>query len=169
MELTEPVKRFLMDTADSLKGHARRVFMARAVRDLGIGQRQACRELGWNRDTLRKGTRELESGVECLEAFSSRGRKSAEHHLPRLLDDLRDLVDSQSQIDPRFESERLYRRLSAKEIRRQLIEKKKYTDEELPSVRTIREKLNQLGYHPAKVAKCQPKKRSRKPMPSLTS
>jgi hypothetical protein len=36
----------------------------------------------------------------------------------------------------------------------------------VPAVRTLNDKLNQLGYRPAKVAKCRPKKRSRRPMPS---
>jgi len=57
----------------------RRVFMARTVEELGEGgQRQAQRELGWNRATIRKGTHELRSGVTCADAFALRGRKPAE-------------------------------------------------------------------------------------------
>jgi hypothetical protein len=144
--------------------------MARTVRELGPGgQRRAERELGWNRITIRKGTRELESGIECLDAFSARGRKLAEEHLPRLLEDIRDIVDSQSQTDPRFETDRLYTRMSAGEVRRQLIKQKGYTDEELPTARTISTKLNELGYRLTTVAKCRPKKRSLQPMPFSSS
>ena len=47
MELTDSVKSLLIETAKSLKGSARRVFMARSVKELGAGgQRLAARELG---------------------------------------------------------------------------------------------------------------------------
>lgn len=169
MELTESRKTWLIETAKVLKGSDRRLFMARSVKELGRGgQRLAERELGWDRETIRKGTRELQSGVVCLDAFSARGRKRAEEHLPNLLDDMRAIVDSQSQVDPQFRSQRLYTRLSGAEVRRQLILQKDYTDDELPTAETISRKLNALGYYPKKVAKSQPQKRLPKPMPSST-
>jgi hypothetical protein len=170
MELTDSLKALFIETAQTLQGAARRRFMARTVRELGSGgQRRAERELGWDRTTIRKGTRELDSGLTCADAYSARGRKRAEDHLPHLLTDLRALVDGQSQTDPQFRSTRLYTRLTAGEVRRQLIAQKGYTDAELPSVATIAAKLNALGYYPQTVAKTQPQKRSRKPMPSLRS
>src|SRR6266571_5666014 len=89
MELTEEIKALLWNTAKDLKGSARRLFMARTVQALGEGgQRLAERELGWNRETIRKGMHELERGIVCLDAFSSRGRKRSEEHLPNLLSDI---------------------------------------------------------------------------------
>jgi hypothetical protein len=165
MELTESFKALLIDTAKALKGSARRVFMARTVAELGSGgQRRAERELGWNRGTIRKGLHELASGVRCVDNFSARGRKRAEDHLPNLLTDITAIVDSQSQTDPQFRTQRLYTRLSATEVRRQLIAQQGYTDAELPTVQTITNKLNDLGYYPKKVAKSQPQKKSPKPM-----
>jgi len=76
-------------------------------------------------------------------------------------------VDSQSQADPQFRTNRLYTRLTAAEVRRQLLAQKGYTDEELPTEETIARKLNGLGYYPKKVAKSQPQKKFPKPMPSL--
>lgn len=104
--------------------------------------------------------------VYCANAFSSRGRKRSEEHLPNLLNDLRAIVDSQSQADPQFRTTRLYTRLTAAEVRRQLIAQKGYTDEELPTSETIATKLNMLGYFPKKVAKSQPQKNSPRLMPS---
>ena len=76
MELVEEVKEVLRETEKALKGSARRLFMARTVRALDEGgQRLAERELGWNRGTIRKGQHELEQGIVCIDAFSSRGRK----------------------------------------------------------------------------------------------
>jgi len=169
MELTASLKSIFLDTAASLTGSARRLFMARVVQQLGPGgQRRAERELGWCRVTIRKGMHELTSGFACVDAFTARGRKRAEDHLPNLLTDIRAIVDGQSQADPDFRSHRLYTRLSAAEVRRQLIAQHGYTDAELPTEETIRVKLNTLGYTLKTVAKTQPQKRSPKPMPSST-
>src|SRR5215475_8485538 len=114
MELTDSLKILLIETAKSLKGSARRLFMARAVKELGPGgQQRAARELRWGRMTIRKGRRERMRGVSCIDALSLRGRKRAEEHLPHLLTDIRAIVDSQSQADPQFRSQRLYTRLTA--------------------------------------------------------
>ncbi len=82
-----------------------------------------------------------------------------EEQLPHLLEDIRDIVDSQSQTDPSFKTTRLYTRLSAAEVRRQLIAQKGYTDEELPSRQGINRQLQALGYHLRKVAKTKPRKK----------
>ncbi len=170
MELSDSVKHLLIETAKSLKGSARRLFMARTVKELGPGgQRRAAHELGWGRMTIRKGMHELDSGLTCLDAFSLRGRKRAEEHLPNLLTDITAIVDSQSQADPQFRTTRLYTRLTAAEVRRQLIAQKGYRDAELPTVETIGAKLNALGYYPQKVAKTLPQKKSLKPTTSLTT
>ena len=167
MELTDSLKTLLIATAQSLKGHARRVFMARTVQELGPGgQQRAARELRWGRMTIRKGLRALARGVRCIDAFPLRGRKRAEEHLPNLLTDIRAIVDSQSQADPQFRSHRLYTRLTAAEVRRQLIAQKGYLDATLPTAETIGTKLNELGYYPQKVAKSQPQKNSPQPTPS---
>ncbi len=167
MELTDSLKGLFIATARALKGSARRVFMARTVKELGPGgQRRAERELGWNRVTIRKGTRELESGFAIVDAFALRGRKRAEERLPHLLADITALVDGQSQADPRFRTHRLYTRLTAAEVRRQLIAQRGYTDDELPTVQTIGAKLDALGYTLRAVAKTQPQKRSPRPTPS---
>jgi hypothetical protein len=168
MELTSEVKALLLNTAKDLKGSALRRFMARTVQALGKGgQRLAERELGWNRGTIRKGMREVEHGIVCVDAFSLRGRKRSEEHLPNLLIDLKAIVDSQSQADPQLRTNRLYTRLTAAEVRRQVLAQKGYTDEELPTEETIANKLNELGYYPKKVAKSQPQKKFQKPTPSL--
>jgi hypothetical protein len=159
----------LIDAAEALKGSQKRLFMAQVVQAMGRGgQRWAEVHLGWCRDTIRKGTHELRSGMTCVDAFSSRRRKPAEEHLPRLLDDIRSIADGQSQADPKFQTNRLFTRISAAEVRRQLIAVKGYTDAELPTQQTINTKLNLLGYRLTKVAKCRPQKKSPRPTPSLS-
>ena len=157
MELTNTLKQIFIETAKTLKGSDRRLFMAKVVKAMGKGgQRQAETELGWYRGTIRKGMRELDSGFRCYDNFSARGRKPAEDHLPKLLNDIKAIVESESQTDPTFQTTRLYIRLSAAEVRQQLIEQKGYRDEQLPSAETIRTKLNGLKYHLKKVKKVSP-------------
>lgn len=109
----------------------------------------------------------LGHGMDCIDAFSSRGRKRSEDHLPNLLIDITASVDSQSQADPQFRATRLYTCLSAAEVRRQLIVQKGYIEEELPTDETVATKLNKPGCYPKIVAKCQPQKNCPKPTPSL--
>jgi hypothetical protein len=160
MELTETLKGIFIETAKTLKGSAQRLFKGRVVKALGKGgQRRAEAELGWDRGAVRKGIRELESGFQCYDNFAARGRKRAEQHLPHLLDDIKAIADAESQTDPSFKTTRLYIRVSAAAVRKQLIEQKSYRDEELPGEETIRTQLNELGYQLKKVKKSQPLKK----------
>jgi hypothetical protein len=157
----------LIDTAKALKGSQRRLFLAKTVAAMGRGgQVWAEAHLGWNRETIRKGMHELRTGMTCADAFHCRRRKPAEEPLPRLLDDIRAIADGQSQADPKCQTDRLFTRISAAEVRRQLIATKGYTDEQLPTQQTINKKLNLLGYCLSKVAKCRPQKKSSRPTPS---
>jgi hypothetical protein len=110
VELTEALKATYLETAQALKSLGRG------------GQRRAARELGGCRATIRKGLRELESGQRWVDNLSARGRKKAEEKLPNLLADIGAMVDEQRQTDPTFASVRLDTRLSAAEVRRQLIQ-----------------------------------------------
>ncbi len=77
--------------------------MAQVVQGLGVGgQTQAERELGWNRGTIRKGMKELTSGIPIKDAFERRARKGIESKLPNLPEDIRAIVDPHSQADPTF-------------------------------------------------------------------
>jgi len=154
MQVSAAEKEMYIETAKHLKGHAKRVYMARVVKILGRGgQAYANREFGWDRKTIRKGTRELETGLICYDNFAARGRKRVEEHLPNLLDDIKTIADQHSQTDPKFQSTRLYLRLSAASVRQQLIDQELYTDEQLPGEETIRQRLNDLGYSLKRVKK----------------
>jgi hypothetical protein len=62
MELTDSLKPLLIETAKSLKGSARRFFMAPTVKELGPGgQQRAARELRWGRMTIRIGFSKTET------------------------------------------------------------------------------------------------------------
>ena len=158
--LTDNMLGALKYAADNLKGSARRILMAKTVAAFGPGgQRQAERELGWNRGAIRKGQGELESGTAIADNFSARGRKKAEDHLPNLRENIQAIVEPTSQADPTFKTTQLYTPLTAKEVRQRLIDDQGYADAELPTRRTISTKLNALDFRPQTVAKSQPLKK----------
>ncbi len=134
--------------------------MADVVQSLGRGgQRFAENRLGWNRKTIRKGARESQTGHPVEDRFRDRGRKKAEQHNPLLLEHIRAIVEPTSQADPTFRSTRLYTPLTAEEVRHRLYAQYCYSDDQLPCVRTLRNKLNALGYRLRKVKKCRPLKK----------
>lgn len=134
-------------TDGQLRGAARRKFRAGVVRTLGWGgQCFASATMGWSRENIRKGERELATGIDSENFLHLRGRKCSEHHLPGLLEDLKAIVEPCSQTDPTFRSTRIYTPLSAEEVRKRLLENFAYKPTSLPCVRTIRNKLNMLGF-----------------------
>lgn len=162
LKLTNNIINWLQNTADGLTGSVRRVFMAETVQQLGFGGASAAEvKLGWNRGTIRKGQKELETGA-IEDNFSARGRKKAEDHLPNLLEDIKKIAEPESQTDPSFNSCRLYTRLTAKEVRKCLLKMECYDEKNLPCTKTINTKLNDLGYNPKKVQKTKPHKKTEK-------
>jgi hypothetical protein len=157
LQITSAVKSTIQTGVGLLKGADKRLFMASVVAQLGRGgQRLAAREFGWNRDLIRKGLHELRTGITCLDAFSARGRKRWEERQPELIEDIKEIVDAHCETDPTFRTTRLYRRLTAKEVRRQLLEDKGYQPEQVPGERSMRDLLDTLGFHPRKVVKSKP-------------
>jgi len=123
------------------------------------GQTYVAKEFGMGRDTIRKGIKEIETGVEIKDKYNQRGRKSTLEKNPQLENQLHQILRSQSQADPKFKTERLYTNLSAEEIRIQLMKQYEYADEDLPGVRTLNTILNKLGYNLKSVMKAKPKKK----------
>lgn len=156
----EKGKGILQEAISLLSGSSKRRVLAKTAEALGRGgQRLVAEAFQVSRNTLRKGLRELKSETPIKDRYGDRGRHRSEEKLPRLLEDIRSIVDSQSQTDPSFKSERLYTRLTVKEIREQLIRVKGYTDEELPTQQTLNTKINGLGYTLRKVKKTKPMKK----------
>jgi hypothetical protein len=133
VELTLAQRDFIIGTARSLKGFERRVFMARTVQVLNMSQRHAAKTFRWNRCTLRKGVRELGSGVRYPDRYSARGRRGLKHHLPHLLDDIQDVLDA----FPRF-------CVTISQIQAELVTQRGYSEEELPCLEAVRIRRNLL-------------------------
>jgi len=134
--------------------------MGRVVDLLGRGgQNFAEQVLGWDRGTICKGQEEFRCGQGIEDRFGQRGRRRTEEHLPNLLEDICSIVEPLGQTDPTFRSTRIYSPLRAEEVRIRLLTQHGYKDAELPCTRTLRTKLNDLGYRLRKVRKCRPLKK----------
>jgi transposase len=161
-KMTEQLIATIRDAARKLTGSKRRAFQAQVTLDYLAGSaRRAERMFGWGRETVELGLNELRTGILCIENFSERGNRKTEEKFPRLEQDIRDLAEPQSQQDPKFQSPFLYTRMTAKSMRKALIEQKGWADEELPHENTIGEILNRLGFKLRRVQKARPLKKVR--------
>lgn len=147
MQLEDTIKSTFQDAAKKLTGHRKRDFMAKVAEDyLGGSARKAERIFGWNRQSVQLGLHERRTGFICVDHYQGRGRHKSEVLLPDLEADIRSLVDTQSQADPKFQSTFVYARISARAVREALITQKGYSEEQLPTRQTIGDILNRLGY-----------------------
>ena len=118
------------------------------------------RKMGWGRECIQKGLKEKETGIKCVDNKAGSGRKRTEDQMPHLSDDIKSLADPQTQSDPAMKNSSLsYTRITAKAMRRALIEDKGYRDEDLPCEVTIGNILNRLGYNLKRVLKAKPAKK----------
>lgn len=155
--LTEQLKATLKDAARKLTGSQKREFVAQVAIDyFGGSARKTETEMGWGRVSIQRGLDTLTTGIPYQDNYQGRGRKKSEEVMPNLADDIQELVDGQSQADPKFQTLFCYARVSAQSVRDALIREKGYTCEELPSRQTIGTLLNRLGYRLKKPSKQSP-------------
>ena len=156
----EMCKKIFVKTIKKLKCHEKRETVAELAMACGKGgQSFIAKEFKVGRDTIRKGIEEIKTGIKYIDNHNLKGRKKITDKLPRLEDDIKDIAESQSQIDPKFQSNRIYTRLTVNEFRKQLICKKGYKYTELPTNQTLNTIINRLGYNLRKIQKTKPKKK----------
>jgi hypothetical protein len=158
INVTPEIRKIWQQALSQLNGQARRLFMASVVMGMGMGRggtAWAKRELGGDRTTVHKGLHELESGVVYFDNVKMRGRKGFSARLPQLENDLRAIGEASSQTDPTFRTTQLYRRVTAAEVKRQLL-KRGYAEMDIPSERSLCRMLSALGFKPGRVAKSKP-------------
>lgn len=159
-KLDNKVKTIIKDAAKRLTGFKRRAYQAKITLDyFGGSARKAERKMGWGRESVEKGLKETESGIRCIDNFQGRGRKRTEDKLPNLREDIISLAEPQTQADPAMKSSFTYTRITAKAMRKALIEKKGYNDEGLPTDNIIGNILDRLGYNLKRVQKSKPVKK----------
>ena len=157
----EQYEALIRSGARRLTGYQRRLFQAEVVTALcGGNARQAERRFGWGRETIAKGLHELRQGIRCLENFAARARPRWEDRDAQRAADIRELVEPHTQVDPELKSSRRYTNWSAAEVLQALQTRKGYAADDLPSVRTMRDILNRLGYRLKRIQKGKPLKKT---------
>lgn len=145
--LNEKIKSTFKDAAKKLTGAKKRAFMAQVTSDYFEGSaRKAETYLGWNRQAVILGQKEKETGIVCKDNYQARGRKKTELGKPNIEADIKSLVDSQAQADPKLKSTFCYARISASSVREALELSSYEQDSQLPSRQTIGKILNRMGY-----------------------
>jgi hypothetical protein len=165
-DLTDDARRAILLASTLLTGHKRRRFQAEMAHQYcGGSARSAETTFGWGREAVHTGLNELRSGIRCLEAFESRGRKATEDLHPAVEEHIRRLVDPHAQADPKFQTPFAYTRVTAKAVRDALLGVPELAGK-VPSRQTVGDILNRLGYRLRRVLKARPQKRSLRPTPS---
>ena len=159
----------IRSAAEKLTSYKRREFQAEmALKYCGGSPRVAEDVFGWRRTAVTTGLGELRTGIRCFDNTSARGRKKTEVLHPQLEQRIRDLAESKAQVDPKFQTALTYTRITAERVRDELLKDEKLTDF-VPNRQTIGTMLNRFGFSLKRVQKTRPKKRSLKPMRSLTT
>ena len=136
----------IKEAAEKLTGYKRRAFEAKVTNDYLSGSaRKAERTFKWGRETVLLGQKELETGIICIDNYSARGRKKTEEELPSLKSDIAELLDNETQTDPKFQTTQRFCRISAQSTCRMLEQEKGYASGTL-KVRSMNNILNRLGY-----------------------
>lgn len=143
-----------------MTGCKRRQFFAAMTNKYCEGKsRVAEKVFGWNRNSVELGLNELSSGFKCHTSLVGRsGRKMWEDLFPEAAEFLRKVAEAHSQQDPTFNSTVAYTRLTAASARQELI-KRGYSNEKIPSERSMSDILNRMGYRLRTVIKAKPLKK----------
>ncbi len=164
--LSNEMKRIIRLASSKLHGMEKRTFMAEVSTTFcSASPRSTETEFGWSRNAVELGLHEKETGFECFGHYEGKHRTEVAN--PELEVDIRALVDPESQADPKFKNIFAYTRVTAKGVRKKLIEEKGWSTENLPQERTINDILNRLGYKLRRVQKTKPQKKFLKQMQSL--
>lgn len=167
-QLCHETKESLCSAAKRLTGFERRQFQAEmAEKYCGGSARVAERTFGWGRDAVNTGLNEMRTGIRCVDNFTARGRIKSEVIDRQLETDIRELVEPQTQADPKFQSTLAFTRATGPAVHAALQDKLKDTGRNVPALRTVANILNRLGYSMRRVQKTRPEKKSPKRTPSL--
>ena len=113
---------------------------------------------GWNRSTVELGIHEFQTGITCVNDLSTRQKPKTEEKHPKLMADIREIMEPASQSEPRLRTTLLYTDMTAQAVYDALIEKG-WAKEILPTVRTISNILNRHGYRLRTVEKAKVQKK----------
>ena len=158
---TEELSELITRLVKQIPNEYRRQAMSDVVQTLLDGKsRKAEDVLGWNRHTVELGINEFRTGIRCISDVSARGKKKVEEDNPQLLRDIERILEPHSESDSHLRTTLLHNNITAKAVRKTLIEIG-YSEDELPAERTFYDLLNRQGYRRRTVAKSKVQKKTK--------
>ena len=152
---------------DLIAWPGRRVAMGDVALTLLNGkQRTAEVVFGWNRNAVQLGMHEYQTGIVCVNDIAARCKPRTEDKHPELLAEIHAIMEPHSQSESGLRTTALHSNMTAKMVHASLI-KKGWSEQFLPSERTISNLLNRQKYRLRTVAKSKPQKKQLKPTLSL--
>ena len=115
---------------------------------------------GWGRATVELGMNEFRTKIVCVNDLSVRKKPKVEEKNPKLLSDIVEIMTPHSSAEPSLRTTFSYTDLTAKAVYAFLLERG-WTEEELPTQRTISNILNRQEYRLRTVAKAKVQKKRR--------
>lgn len=115
---------------------------------------------GWGRATVELGMNEFRSQIVCINDLSARQKPRVEEKNPKLLSDIVEIMTPKSHAEHSLRTTFAYTDLTAKAVYGLLLEKG-WSENELPTVRTISNILNRHDYRLRTVAKAKVQKKRR--------
>lgn len=144
---------------DKIPWPDRRVAMADATKTLLNGKARVAEDVfGWGRTTVELGVNELRTGMVCVNDLSERRKPKTEEKYPKMLVDIRCIMDPKSHAQSHLRTRFSYTNMTASAVRTALLEKG-WSAEAVPTVRTLSNLLNRQDYRLRRVVKTQVQKK----------
>lgn len=152
---------------DRIPWPSRRQAMAEVTTILLDGKPRVAEDVfGWSRVTVSLGMNELRTGIICNNDLAQRRKPKTEEKYPKLLVDIRELMEPECQADTHLRTTLAYTDKTASSVCEALVAKG-WSREIVPSVRTMSDILMRLGYRLRSVAKTKVQKKQNGPTKSL--
>jgi hypothetical protein len=165
-QISESVVDLIARMMEKIPWPARRQAMADVTQTLLNGKERVAEYVfGWNRATVELGMNELKTGIVCVNDLSARRKPKTEEKHPKMLVDIRRIMDSSSHAQSHLRTPFSYTNMTAAAVRTALLEKG-WSAEMVPTVRTLSNILNRQDYRLRRVVKTQVQKKLRRPMRS---
>ncbi|MCP4148196.1 MAG: transposase [bacterium] len=113
---------------------------------------------GWNRNTTGLGMNEFRTKMVCVNDLSDRRKPKTEEKKPELLADIVEIMEPHCQSESHLRTTLLYTNMTAKAVYDALLDKG-WSEETLPTHRTISNILNRHNYRLREVEKTQVQKK----------
>lgn len=145
----------------------RRLAMGDVTLSLLDGKQRVSEDVfGWSRSAVEVGINEFRSGIVCVNNLATRHKPKSEEKNPKLIREIRKIMEPRSQAEPRLRTTLLYTNMTAQSVYNALLEKG-WSEESLPTVRTISNILNRHDYRLRTVIKTKVQKKPKKLTRSL--